>query len=86
MPTPRNSYFDALCCAVQQAKHSVWLETCAAQLLLSLILYHFKLQPLSLIKLKCCRYIIKNDALADRLLAALGAASGDHPRARGIID
>jgi hypothetical protein len=48
--------------------------------------YRFKLQPLSPIKLKCRRYIIKDDALADRLLAALDAASGDRPRARGIID
>jgi hypothetical protein len=28
-PAPCNSYFDALCSAVQHAKHSVWLETCA---------------------------------------------------------
>ena len=64
------SYFDALCAAVDQAKHSVWMETCVAQ-------------PLTLkrnLTTKLCRYIMKGDALGNRLLAKLDAAAGNQRR------
>jgi hypothetical protein len=64
------SYFDALCAAVDQAKHSVWMETCVAR-------------PLTLkqnLSTKPCRYIMKGDALGNRLLAKLDAAAGNHRR------
>lgn len=66
----RLSYFDALCAAVDQAKHSVWMETCVAR-------------PLTLkqnMSTKLCRYIMKGDALGNRLLAKLDAAAGNHRR------
>ena len=64
------SYFDALCAAVDQAKDSVWMETCVAR-------------PLTLKRnstTKLCRYIMKGDALGNRLLAKLDAAAGNQRR------